>query len=127
MSRTLLVVHSRSGRVLGNRVRCASTFLTRLRGLLGRRGFARGEGLLLKPCRAVHTYGMGFPLDVAFLGPDGRVEAMYPALPPRRRTAWHPDATTALELPSGTLALAGVTPGDRLDVIATTQPAEVPA
>lgn len=124
MSDTLRVVHSPSGRVLGDRVRLASTFFRRLCGLIGRRSLASGEGLLLAPCRAVHTFGMGFPLDVAFLRPDGRVAAVYAALPPRQRTSWHADAATALELSSGTLA--GVNPGDRLEVSTATHPVEVP-
>lgn len=127
MSDSFRVVHSPSGRVLGERIWCASTFFTRLRGLLGRRSLGPGEGLLLKRCRAVHTYGLGFPLDVAFLRPDGRVEAVYAALPPRQRTAWHRDATDALELPSGTLARVGVHAGDRLDVMAAAHPMEVSA
>lgn len=126
-SKSLLAVHSRSGRVLGNRIWCASTFFTRLRGLLGRRSLARGEGLLLRPCRGVHTYGLGFPLDVAFLRVDGKVEAVYSALSPGQRTAWHREATAALELPSGTLALAGVNPGDQLVLITATNPVKVPA
>lgn len=43
----------------------------RRRGLLGRRGI---EGaLVLSPCRAVHTIGMRFDLDVAFLDGAGVV------------------------------------------------------
>jgi uncharacterized membrane protein (UPF0127 family) len=43
----------------------------RRRGLLGRDGL---EGaLVLCPCRWVHTIGMRFPLDVAYVGVDGTV------------------------------------------------------
>jgi uncharacterized membrane protein (UPF0127 family) len=43
----------------------------RRRGLLGRDGL---EGaLVLEPCRWVHTIGMRFPLDVAYLAADGAV------------------------------------------------------
>ena len=44
---------------------------SRARGLLGKDGF---EGaLVLRPCRWVHTIGMRFPLDVAYLDEDGVV------------------------------------------------------
>ena len=42
----------------------ADGFESRLKGLLGRDHF---EGaLLLRPARSVHTFGMRFPIDVAF-------------------------------------------------------------
>ena len=44
---------------------------SRARGLLGRSAV---EGaLVLSPCRAVHTLGMRFAIDVAFLDGDGIV------------------------------------------------------
>ncbi|MGZ8734489.1 MAG: DUF192 domain-containing protein [Acidimicrobiia bacterium] len=43
----------------------------RRRGLLGRDGI---EGaFVLQPCRHVHTFGMRFPIDVAFCAADGSV------------------------------------------------------
>ena len=44
---------------------------SRARGLLGRSGV---EGaLVLTKCRSVHTLGMKFAIDVAYLDPDGVV------------------------------------------------------
>lgn len=44
---------------------------SRARGLLGRSGI---EGaLVITPCRGVHTIGMKFAIDVAFLSADGVV------------------------------------------------------
>lgn len=49
----------------------ASNRSARRNGLLGRDGF---EGaLVIRPCRWVHTIGMRFPLDVAYLDEDGVV------------------------------------------------------
>jgi uncharacterized protein len=49
----------------------AATRAARRKGLLGRDGV---EGaLVLTPARAVHTLGMRFDLDVAFVARDGRV------------------------------------------------------
>ena len=49
----------------------ACTAQSRLRGLLGRDD-AQGI-LILAPCRSIHTYGMRFPIDVAFVSADGTV------------------------------------------------------
>ncbi|MET0909536.1 MAG: DUF192 domain-containing protein [Ilumatobacteraceae bacterium] len=44
---------------------------SRRRGLLGKDGF---EGaLVIEPCRWIHTIGMRFPIDVAYLDADGVV------------------------------------------------------
>jgi uncharacterized membrane protein (UPF0127 family) len=49
----------------------ADTRRSRRRGLLGRDGI--DGALVLRPARAVHTLGMRFDLDVAFVGTDGTV------------------------------------------------------
>ncbi|QDJ53316.1 hypothetical protein CBR69_22365 [Bordetella hinzii] len=56
------------------RLREAAVWHRRLLGLLGRRR-APGprSGLLLRPCHAVHTMGMAYPIAVWFIGRDGRV------------------------------------------------------
>ena len=43
----------------------------RRRGLLGRDHL--DGAIVLRPCRWIHTIGMRFPLDVAFLDDDGMV------------------------------------------------------
>ena len=60
----------RDGEVLAS-VEVPSTRKGRLRGLLGRSGF---EGALVLPnVRSVHTVGMAFDLDVAFVDADNIV------------------------------------------------------
>jgi uncharacterized protein len=102
------------GSVLGTRIALADRWWYRLRGLLGRSELRPGEGLVLRPCRAVHMLGMSFSLDVAFLDHRGGVLASYHALPPGRRTRWHAAAADALELPAGTLAATGTVEGDTI-------------
>lgn len=99
---------------LAERAGVAEHFWQRARGLLGRPRLAQGEGLILRPCRAIHTCGMGYPIDVAFLDPTGRVVASYEGFGPNRRTARHAGADCALELPAGSLGRAAVAVGDRI-------------
>lgn len=49
----------------------ASTAKERLRGML----FRDPDNVtrILIPCRDIHTYGMRYPIDVAFISRDGRV------------------------------------------------------
>jgi uncharacterized membrane protein (UPF0127 family) len=101
--------------LLGDRVRTASTFLSRLVGLLGTAAIAEGEGLWIVPCRSVHTLGMRYPIDVAFLDARGVVVGILEGLPPNRVGRVFRDARGALELRAGTLAATGTAPGDRLE------------
>ena len=82
----------------------------RLRGLLARaplRGDAV-QALWLAPCPSVHTFGMGYPLDIVFLGQDGCVLACHESVPPWRMR-WCRGARQTVELaPGGIAALAPV-------------------
>jgi hypothetical protein len=102
------------GTVLGTRIGLADNWWRRFVGLSGRSRLEPGEGLWLRPCRAVHMYGMSLILDIAFLDRTGRVVAVYPDLRPGRRTRWHGSAQDALELPVGTLAATGTREGDTI-------------
>jgi uncharacterized membrane protein (UPF0127 family) len=102
---------------LGEQVQVAATWWKRLRGLLGRPPLQDGEGLLIRPCRAVHMLGMRYPIDVAFLDREGRIVATYPGLLPGRRSGYHRRATAALELPAGTLTATGTVVGHRLELV----------
>jgi len=99
---------------LGERVRVADGWWSRLRGMLGRPAPERGEGLLLVPCRGVHMWGMRYPLDVVMMDAERRVIELYEELAPWCRTRVHRDARFALELPAGTIRGTGTTTGDRL-------------
>jgi uncharacterized membrane protein (UPF0127 family) len=110
-----VAVHkSGEARPLAEHAQLAERFWQRARGLLGRPPLTPGEGLILRPCKAVHTWGMGYPIDVAFLDRGGQVVASYDNVGPNRRTAWHRRADCALELPAGSLSRAAVAVGDRI-------------
>ncbi len=112
--RTVAVGVGATGTLLGQRIRVADTWWTRFRGLLGTPQLAEGEGLLIEPCRGVHMFGMKYPIDVAFLDRAGRVVGICHRLAPGARSPFVRAARSALELPAGTLAAAGITEGDTL-------------
>jgi uncharacterized membrane protein (UPF0127 family) len=91
----------------------ASTRASRRKGLLGVDGV---EGaLVLAPARAVHTLGMRFDLDVAFLSRDGVV---LDAVTMRRHRVGLPrwKARSVVEAEAGAFARWGLRPGDQLEV-----------
>jgi uncharacterized membrane protein (UPF0127 family) len=86
-------------RLLGFEVPVAHTGRARLLGLAFLDRDQAGEGLLIPECRAIHTFGMRFPLDVLFLAEDATVIDLRRELPPRRFAACA-RASAVLELPS---------------------------
>ena len=109
------------GLVLGDRVTVARTPQARLRGLLGRATLGPGEGLLLRPCNGIHTWGMRFSIDVVFVDAESIVVRIESALPPGRMIPWVRRACQALELPPGTAAAVGLVPGARLCIQGATR------
>ena len=85
----------------------------RRRGLLGRDDL---EGaLVLRPCRWVHTLGMRFPIDVAYLDRDGVV--VKTARMHRHRVGVPvPAARTVIEARSGAFARWGLRVGDEVEI-----------
>ena len=112
--KTVRVVNATRGREVGSRIGMADSRWGRLRGLIGRPRLEEGEGLLLCPCKAVHMYGVRYPIDVAFLDRGGVVVALYRELAPGARSRWHDRARFALELPPGMLVASATEVGDVL-------------
>ena len=106
---------SKGGIIVARRVLWAGTSKERRRGLLGRDRLDPDEGIYIAPCECVHTFGMRFAIDVAFLAPDGRILAVNRALKPRRlsKLIWRADGV--LELAQGRLAETGTEVGDIIE------------
>jgi protein-S-isoprenylcysteine O-methyltransferase Ste14/uncharacterized membrane protein (UPF0127 family) len=105
-----------SGVVLAERLRPAHTHWTRLKGLLGTRSLPPGEGLWLRPCRQVHMIGMRYAIDVVFLDDAHRVVRAISALQPGKISPKIAAATSAIELPAGTVARLDVVEGARIGI-----------
>jgi len=109
----MLLINARTGTPLAESVELADTSAARRRGLLGRDGLPRGSALVLTPCNAVHTIGMRFAIDVAFVDGRGFVRRIVRELRPWRM-AVSPFASMAIEFGGGELRRAALRVGDRL-------------
>jgi len=107
--------------VLATCMEVADSAAKRNKGLLGRERLAPGEGLWIRPCEAVHTFWMRFPIDLIYLDRKNRIRKLVSALPPWRLSGcvW---AHSVLELPSGTIRNTRTQPGDTLDFSAIAKP-----
>lgn len=106
-------VTGEQGVLVAARVMRPETAWERMRGLLGRPRLMPGEGMLLDPCAAVHTMGMGYPIDLVFLSRDGVAVKLSPRTPPFRFRAAR-GAGMTLELWEGAISERRLTHGARL-------------
>ncbi len=114
----LLTIENKSRAVtIGTGIELANTFLTRLVGLLGRKGLDTGGGLLIDPSSGVHTFGMRFAIDVVALDRQHRVHAVWPRLTPWKTSGVSWKIHSVLELPAGTIERCGIEAGDQLAIL----------
>jgi uncharacterized membrane protein (UPF0127 family) len=84
----------------GLRVAQARSRASRLKGLARLDAMPSGVALHLPRCRSVHTFTMRFPLDLVWLGADGRAVRVDRSVPPRRlKTCLR--ARAVVETPAG--------------------------
>lgn len=107
------------------RLEVANSWLSRLRGLIGRSELGQGEGLFMPGTNGVHMLFMRFAIDCLFLGPlraDGtrQVVAVHERLAPWRGIVWWVrGARAAVEVGAGGIAASGLRPGDAVTLHAT--------
>ena len=103
------------GRCVLPAVRFAWRAPERLRGLLGGTALPPGQGLCIPRCSAVHTFGMGFDLDLLFLDRHDRILRFERRVRPWR-VAWGGfQARGVVELASGWLDPAFVPLGGQVE------------
>ena len=106
--------------MVAERVERADTFLTRLVGLMGRKGLADDQGMWISPCKSIHTMWMRFPIDVVFLDKELRVVTVRERVAPWRATPFIKTASSVLELSAGAVARTGLAAGDQLGFLSAT-------
>lgn len=78
----------------------ATSFWQRVRGLLWQAPLPYNRGLCLMPCKAIHTFGMAYSLDIIFLDSNLKLCKYIHNMPPNR-FAYCCHAFMAIELPAG--------------------------
>lgn len=100
--------------VIASDLRKAINFLSRLKGLIGKTALEKGEGLWMAPCRAIHTFGMRFSVDVVFIDGDFIVKKVVKGIRPFRPLVFCLPAKGVLELPEGSIEEAQIRVGDKI-------------
>jgi len=103
-------------RLIAHDLEVAADSRARNRGLIGHAPLHIGQGLLIRPCRWIHTFGMSFPIDVLYVGRDDSVVAISENLPPGRINRPVLRARFVVEMAAGAIRHYGLRVGDRLEV-----------
>jgi uncharacterized membrane protein (UPF0127 family) len=100
--------------IISSRVFIADSFFRRFSGLLFRKPLKSGEVFILKNCRSIHTIGMRYSLDAAFMDNDGKIIAVFENFGPWKITPYIAKAVSVLEARSGFLKKRLLAVGDRI-------------
>lgn len=103
-----------TGEIVVRRVYLADTFRRRLLGLIPRSRIDEDEGLLLVPCKGVHTFFMRFPIDIVYLDRYMSVVALFPDTRPWRVLPQVPGVAQVLETAAGTVSKSKTKIGNKL-------------
>lgn len=89
----------------------ANTFRRRLRGLHGVPPLGPTDALIIRPCKAIHTFGIVRPIDVIFMNSSGTIIKLATVLP--RSCFLCLRGVVAVEMAAGTAVRLGLKVGQR--------------
>jgi uncharacterized protein len=78
----------------------AKGILAQMRGLIG---YPKAIPMLFKTRFGIHTFGMGFPIDVIVLDKNKTIVAVKPSLKPNHIYLWNPKYPQIIELPENSI------------------------
>jgi hypothetical protein len=107
-----IYIHTPKGTL---RTLMADSFFSRMRGLLWRKPLESTEAILLSPCNSVHTFGMGYPIDIVFLNSEYQVARVVSNCMPRRMF-FCKNAKHTLELAAGQAMQMGFKVGTQIAI-----------
>ena len=115
--RQVKLVNLTRNTVLADRAAVAETPFSRRRGLMGTESLPDGQGLVIIPCRHVHTLGMKYAIDIVFVDASWTVRRVVHNLKPGRLSPLILKGRAVLELPAGKMEETGTERGDMLDAL----------
>ena len=115
MARNLQLVNAETTDVILSELQLANTFWQRFCGWQFRQKVHVNEGLLIAPCRSIHTFFMRFPIDVLALDREGNVLQTAKIVPPWRTFLGPKNTFAIVEAASG--ALSDTLIGTRISIL----------
>lgn len=111
------IINTTNNATLAANTAVADTLFKRMKGLLGRSEFPRGDAVVITPCNSIHTFFMRFAIDVLFVNKDNRILAAKSGLLPFRISPVYFKAKFVIELPAGVIQATQTLPGHLLSFV----------
>ena len=115
--REKIIFNTSNGQLLAAEGSLANTFLSRLKGWLGKKAMSDGEGLIIFPCNQVHCFGMRIVIDVLFLSRSNEIVYIIERMTPNRISPHIENAHYVIELPAGQVFRTGTAVGHSIAII----------
>lgn len=113
--KVLYITNLRNNTYLG-KIAVADTFWQRIKGLLGTKELAPFQGLLIQPCKQVHTFGMHYPISVWYVDHELQIIHLVDNLRPCRISPVSRNSSFVIEFPPNWAYLTDTHVGDHLIV-----------
>ena len=94
----------------------ARGFSKRLRGLIGSKGLKEEEGLWIPFCSSVHTFFMGFPIDIIFTDREMRIVSLFENIRPGKMIFGGWKSRHVFEIKAGRIQFLQLKKGEALHV-----------
>lgn len=106
------IINQTKKKILASKGVIADNWWSRTVGLLANSSLKQGEGLVIRPCSAIHSFGMRFAIDVLFLDKEGKVLKIKPNFLPFRLAIGRNNVYQVIELPVGKIEESSTKLGD---------------
>ena len=117
MRQSYRLIRPSDGQVVAGEIQRIQGVLNSGKGLLGKSELREGHGIHLLKCNSIHTFFMGFDIDVIVLDHSNVVLKTVERLKPYRIVIGGRGGKSIVELPSGTVSRGGIKVGEQLEFV----------
>ncbi len=109
----MIIIHEKSGQILGRKIKKANTFGSRLLGFMFKKSIEPYDGLFLAWNNSVHNCFVQFSLDIIFINKNNEIVKIIRNFRPWRFSRIYFRARHTIEFISGTIP-DSIVVGDKL-------------
>ena len=113
------IIQEKSGDVIVDEAQVAVTFVSRLMGLMFKKGMKENSALIFYKCPSIHMFFMFFAIDIVFLDKYDQILRICNCLKPWRAVLCS-EAATTIEFPAQKASQNALKVGDKLLIVPNT-------
>ena len=111
------IINKKNNKIVIENLLIANNPISRIIGLLFKKRLNESEGLLILPCKSIHSYFMQFNFDAVFLDKENKIVHLIKNMPSWKVSPFVLSAHSVLELPAGIIDVNELELNDILEII----------